>query len=92
MRDNFDEIVKDMACGYQPSGDWSRLNVTNFDTVGATSLLTTVEDLARWNKILCATHGRGRACAPDAGARKTERRIAGSGMQLFVSRLANIAA
>ena len=50
FRDNFDEIVKDMACGYQPSGDTYRLNVTNFDTVGATSLLTTVEDLARWDE------------------------------------------
>ena len=26
------------------------LSVTNFDTVGATSLLTTVEDMARWDR------------------------------------------
>ena len=26
-----------------------RLSITNFDTVGATSLYTTVEDLARWD-------------------------------------------
>jgi CubicO group peptidase (beta-lactamase class C family) len=50
FRDDFDEIVKNMADGYVPSGDTYRLSVTNFDTVGATSLLTTVEDLALWDE------------------------------------------
>ena len=50
FRDDFDEIVKNMAYGYVPSGDTYRLSVTNFDTVGATSLLTTVEDLALWDE------------------------------------------
>jgi CubicO group peptidase (beta-lactamase class C family) len=50
FRDDFDEIVKNMAYGYVPSGDTFRLSVTNFDTVGATSLLTTVEDLALWDE------------------------------------------
>jgi CubicO group peptidase (beta-lactamase class C family) len=50
FRDDFDEIVKNMAYGYVPSGDTYRLGVTNFDTVGATSLLTTVEDLALWDE------------------------------------------
>ena len=49
FRDDFDEIVKNMAYGYVSSGDTFRLSVTNFDTVGATSLLTTVEDLALWD-------------------------------------------
>ena len=49
FRDDFDEIVKNMAYGYVPAGDTFRLSVTNFDTVGATSLLTTVEDLALWD-------------------------------------------
>jgi CubicO group peptidase (beta-lactamase class C family) len=49
FRDDFDEIVKNMAYGYDPAGDTFRLSVTNFDTVGATSLLTTVEDLALWD-------------------------------------------
>lgn len=49
FRDDFDEIVKNMAYGYVPSGDTFRLSVTNFDTVGATSLQTTVEDLALWD-------------------------------------------
>jgi CubicO group peptidase (beta-lactamase class C family) len=50
FRDDFDEIVKNMAYGYVPAGDTFRLSVTNFDTVGATSLLTTVEDLALWDE------------------------------------------
>jgi CubicO group peptidase (beta-lactamase class C family) len=50
FRDDFDEIVKNMAYGYEPSGDTFRLSVTNFNTVGATSLLTTVEDLALWDE------------------------------------------
>src|SRR5687767_3002095 len=49
FRDNFNEIVKHQAYGYSPSGNTFRLSVTNFDTAGATSLMTTVEDLAKWN-------------------------------------------
>jgi CubicO group peptidase (beta-lactamase class C family) len=50
FRDDFDEIVKNLAYGYLPFGDTYHLSVTNFDTVGATSLLTTVEDLAQWDE------------------------------------------
>ena len=50
FRDDFDEVVKNQAYGYAPAGDTYRLSVTNFDTVGATSLLTTVEDLALWDE------------------------------------------
>jgi len=50
FRDDFDEVVKNMAYGYTPAGDTFRLSVTNFDTVGATSLLTTAEDLALWDE------------------------------------------
>ena len=49
FRDNFNEIVKAQAYGYSPAQGTFRLSVTNFDTAGATSLLTTVEDLARWH-------------------------------------------
>jgi CubicO group peptidase (beta-lactamase class C family) len=49
FRDNFNEVVKHQAYGYSPAGSTFRLSVTNFDTAGATSLLTTVEDLARWH-------------------------------------------
>jgi CubicO group peptidase (beta-lactamase class C family) len=51
FRDDHAEIVKHIAYGYvDGEGENSyRLSVTNFDTVGATSLLTTVEDLAQWD-------------------------------------------
>jgi CubicO group peptidase (beta-lactamase class C family) len=52
FRDRFTEIVKNQAYGYAPEGRTFRLSVTNFDTAGATSLLTTVEDMARWNANL----------------------------------------
>lgn len=50
FRDDHAEIVKHIAYGYigGEAGAPYRLSVTNFDTVGATSLLTTVEDLAHW--------------------------------------------
>ena len=48
FRDSFTEIVKNQAYGYAPEGQTFRLSVTNFDTAGATSLLTTVEDMAKW--------------------------------------------
>jgi CubicO group peptidase (beta-lactamase class C family) len=50
FRDDHAEIVKNMAYGYVPAGQTFRISITNFDTVGATSLLTTVEDLALWDE------------------------------------------
>ena len=52
FRDDFSEIVKNQATGYRRDRSHAtfRVSVTNFDTVGATSLLTTVEDLARWDR------------------------------------------
>ena len=51
FRDDHAEIVKHIAYGYVDGEGENiyRLSVTNFDTVGATSLLTTVEDLAQWD-------------------------------------------
>jgi hypothetical protein len=52
FRDDHAEVVKNMAYGYvrdKRTGAF-RLSLTNFDTVGATSLLTTVEDLALWDE------------------------------------------
>lgn len=72
FRDDHAEIVKNQAYGYNAAkGDTFRLSITNFDTVGATSLLTTVEDLALWDqnfydkriggsKLIEQLHGRGR--------------------------------
>ena len=52
FRDDHAEIVKNIAYGYKEGQGRNiyRLSVTNFDTVGATSLLTTVEDLAHWDE------------------------------------------
>jgi CubicO group peptidase (beta-lactamase class C family) len=50
FRDDHAEIIKHQAYGYSHGkGSWE-LSVTNFDTVGATSLFTTVEDLALWDE------------------------------------------
>jgi CubicO group peptidase (beta-lactamase class C family) len=49
FRDAFTEIVRNQAYGYAPYGQTFRLSTTNFDTAGATSLLTTVEDMAKWH-------------------------------------------
>ena len=49
FRDTFSEVVKNQAYGYAPYEKTFRLSTTNFDTAGATSLLTTVEDMAKWD-------------------------------------------
>jgi len=50
FRDDHAEIVKDVAYGYAYRDGSFGLSVPNFDTVGATSLLTTVRDLALWDE------------------------------------------
>jgi len=52
FRDDHEEIIKHDALGYEQSGDGKpfRMSLTNFDTAGATSLHTTVEDLQRWDE------------------------------------------
>lgn len=51
FRDDHLVIVKNQAYAYNlwPGGAF-KLSVPNYDTVGASSLLTTVEDLARWDQ------------------------------------------
>jgi CubicO group peptidase (beta-lactamase class C family) len=51
FRDDHAEIIKNNAYGYKPEkGRSFGLSNTNFDTAGATSLHTTVEDLALWDE------------------------------------------
>jgi CubicO group peptidase (beta-lactamase class C family) len=50
FRDDHAEIIKHQAYGYSKEKKGWELSVTNFDTVGATSLFTTVEDLALWDE------------------------------------------
>ncbi len=50
FRDDFTEIVPRIAIGYEEEAGVRRTSVTNFNTVGATSLLTTPEDLLHWEE------------------------------------------
>ena len=63
FRDDHAEIVKGIAYGYKGAMDSFKLSVPNFDTVGATSLLTTVEDLALWDENFYSHHTGGPALA-----------------------------
>jgi CubicO group peptidase (beta-lactamase class C family) len=51
FRDDHAVVVKNQAYAYVPApNNTFRLSVPNYDTVGASSLLTTAEDLARWDQ------------------------------------------
>jgi CubicO group peptidase (beta-lactamase class C family) len=51
FRDDHLVVVKNQAYGYAPVIERGfKLSVPNYDTVGASSLLTTVEDLAKWEQ------------------------------------------
>jgi CubicO group peptidase (beta-lactamase class C family) len=51
FRDDHAQIIKHDAVGYeQEAGKPFEISITNFDTVGATSLHTTVEDLQLWDE------------------------------------------
>lgn len=51
FRDDHAIVVKGQAYAYGPGPNSSfKLSVPNYDTVGASSLVTTVEDLARWDQ------------------------------------------
>ncbi len=51
FHDDFEMIVKNRAYGYAPRPEGGyRISIPLFDTVGATSLFTTVEDLALWEQ------------------------------------------
>ncbi|MEJ1964966.1 MAG: serine hydrolase domain-containing protein [Gammaproteobacteria bacterium] len=78
FRDDHAEIVPDIAYGYVRKGDAFKLSVTNFDTVGATSLLTTVGDLARWDENFYSARVGGASLI----ARMQERGVLNNGTQL----------
>lgn len=52
FRDDHEEVIKHEAPGYEQDGPDKpfRMSLTNFDTTGATSLHTTVEDLELWDE------------------------------------------
>jgi len=50
FRDDHQETVKGMAYGYNQTGRVWKQSIPHYDTVGASSLLTTVEDWAKWER------------------------------------------
>jgi CubicO group peptidase (beta-lactamase class C family) len=50
FRQDHGEVVKNLAYSYTDDDGVLRLCLPNYDTFGATNLMTTVEDLARWNE------------------------------------------
>jgi len=51
FHDDHSMIVKDRTSAYQPrTGGGLKVSIPVFDTYGATSLFTTVEDLAKWDQ------------------------------------------
>jgi len=52
FRDDHEEVIKHDALGYEQADKDKpfRMSLTNFDTAGATSLHTTVEDLQLWDE------------------------------------------
>ena len=51
FRDDHEMIVRNRAYAYEADGGGRyRISIPDFDIVGATSLFTTVEDLAHWNR------------------------------------------
>jgi CubicO group peptidase (beta-lactamase class C family) len=52
FRDDHEEVIKHDALGYEQDNKDKpfRMSLTNFDTAGATSLHTTVEDLQLWDE------------------------------------------
>ncbi len=48
FHENHEQIVKNRSYSYSPQGEGFRKRVLSFANVGATSLFTTVEDMAKW--------------------------------------------
>lgn len=48
FHENHEEIVKNRSYSYSPQGKGFRKRVLSYANVGATSLFTTVEDMAKW--------------------------------------------
>src|SRR5215467_13187076 len=62
FRDDHAEVIKHNAVGYEGEPGKFEISITNFDTVGATSLHTTVEDLQRWDENFYHPKVGGEAC------------------------------
>ena len=52
FRQNHGEVIRDLATPYEDSHGVFLVSVPNYDTVGATNVVTTLDDLARWDQNL----------------------------------------
>ncbi|HUF48472.1 MAG TPA: serine hydrolase domain-containing protein [Vicinamibacterales bacterium] len=69
FHDDHNMVVPNRAYGYTRAGDGYRLSIPDFDTVGATSLFTTAEDLAKWDRNFITAQVGGRAVQDDLHTR-----------------------
>lgn len=71
FHEDHEQIVKNRSYSYSPQGEGFRKRVLSYANVGATSLFTTVEDMAKWvmnfeskvianDAIMAVMHGQGR--------------------------------
>jgi CubicO group peptidase (beta-lactamase class C family) len=62
FHDDHEMIVRNRAYAYAPASHGGlKISIPDFDVVGATSLFTTVEDLARWDRNFYTGHVGGQA-------------------------------
>ncbi|MBL8268648.1 serine hydrolase [Steroidobacter sp.] len=61
FRDHFAQIVPRSASGYSPTADGFETSLTNFSTDGYSSVLTTVQDLMKWEENWYSAKVGGRA-------------------------------
>ncbi len=74
FHDDHTAVVRNRAYAYAPGNDGGyRLSIPKFDTVGATNLFTTVEDLARWDRNFYTAEVGGRGVLADLHRRGTLR-------------------
>jgi len=74
FQDDHTALVRNRAYAYVQDDDGGyRLSIPDFDTVGATSLHTTVEDLARWDRNFYTAEVGGRDVLADLHRRGTLR-------------------
>lgn len=65
FHDDHNMVVPNRAYGYAREGDGYRLSIPDFDVVGATSLFTTAEDMAKWDRNFVTAQVGGRAVVDD---------------------------
>jgi CubicO group peptidase (beta-lactamase class C family) len=65
FHDDHNMVVSGRAYGYARIPGGFRLSIPDFDVVGATSLFTTVEDMARWDRNFITARVGGRAVIDD---------------------------